>query len=483
MVAAAVTACFVGSPAWPSTGTGVANVAHRGASRAAPENTVASVVRAVADRADIVELDVRLTGDGVPVLLHDASLARTTDVETQFPDRAPWLVGDFSLEEVRRLDAGTWKSGTYAGERVATLDEALAQLSQSPAGVFIEVKDPDAYGWVGGIGATVFGAVVSRWPTAWDGSDTRRVVVQSADARFVEDFAAAYPEVPVGVIQTTLSPDSLPSFADDVEVDQAGLTPERVVAAQAAGLTVGAWTVNDPATMGVLAETVDSITTNDPWRLREVLVVRAATYTRTVWPTADATPPRWSLTTRGQYRGTPVVVEAELDKAAAGGPAAWQRAAVQRWSDGRWLTVAVRGTDAAGRLTAVIAGRADLVVRVVSLDDLTYPLVVSPAQPVPLEKVSTDLRLGGTRRVAPRGAARLTVRWRAAEGRLMSGKAKLLKRHRGEPWRYVRDLTVVDGYVRTTVRPGRRTTFYRARGRATWWRSGAVDDTRVVVVD
>ena len=75
-------------------------IAHRGASLRAPENTLAAFHQAIHDGADAVELDVRLSRDGVPVVLHDASLERTTGVAAQ--------VADVTLDQLRRLDAGAW---------------------------------------------------------------------------------------------------------------------------------------------------------------------------------------------------------------------------------------------------------------------------------------------------------------------------------------------------------------------------------------
>jgi glycerophosphoryl diester phosphodiesterase len=86
----------------------VVNYAHRGASGYAPENTLAAFGLAAELGAQAVELDVRRTLDGALVVLHDATLERTTDAAARFPDRAPWAVGSFTLAEVRTLDAGSW---------------------------------------------------------------------------------------------------------------------------------------------------------------------------------------------------------------------------------------------------------------------------------------------------------------------------------------------------------------------------------------
>src|SRR5262245_33869374 len=91
-------------------------VAHRGASAYAPEHTKAAYELAIAQGADYVEQDLAVTRDGALICLHDDSLERTTDVEQVFPDRfvtdakgaKHWMAGDFTLAEIKRLDAGAW---------------------------------------------------------------------------------------------------------------------------------------------------------------------------------------------------------------------------------------------------------------------------------------------------------------------------------------------------------------------------------------
>src|SRR5207247_1736958 len=92
-------------------------VGHRGAMGYAPENTFASYERAVALGVDAVECDVHLSADGVPVVIHDHTLDRTTD------GRGP--VRDHTLEQLKRLDAGAWRGAEFAGQRLPTLDELL----------------------------------------------------------------------------------------------------------------------------------------------------------------------------------------------------------------------------------------------------------------------------------------------------------------------------------------------------------------------
>ncbi|MBZ5640708.1 MAG: glycerophosphodiester phosphodiesterase [Acidobacteriia bacterium] len=106
-------------------------VGHRGASARAPENTAASLRAGIAAGADAIEIDVRLSADGRVVVLHDATLDRTTD------GQGP-LVG-WSWEDLTRLDAGAWYSPAFAGESLLDLDAALAVV-RGRAHAIVEIK-------------------------------------------------------------------------------------------------------------------------------------------------------------------------------------------------------------------------------------------------------------------------------------------------------------------------------------------------------
>jgi glycerophosphoryl diester phosphodiesterase len=131
------------------------NVAHRGASAYAPEHTLAAYQLAIEMGADYVEQDLAVTKDGVLICLHDGSLERTTNVEELFPDRVStqtiegktrraWLANDFTLAEIKTLDAGSWFNPKFKGEKVPTFDEAV-RLVKGKAGLFPELKVPEIY--------------------------------------------------------------------------------------------------------------------------------------------------------------------------------------------------------------------------------------------------------------------------------------------------------------------------------------------------
>lgn len=131
--------------------TGAFAVAHRGASFYAPEHTMAAYRLALEQHADYVEQDLVITRDRVLVCLHDPTLERTTDVEELYPERYTettvdgqvqrrWYPEDFTLAEIKRLDAGAWFDPSFAGERVPTFQEAI-DLVRGKAGLFPELKN------------------------------------------------------------------------------------------------------------------------------------------------------------------------------------------------------------------------------------------------------------------------------------------------------------------------------------------------------
>ncbi|MBM3501044.1 MAG: hypothetical protein FJX74_20530 [Armatimonadetes bacterium] len=111
-------------------------IAHRGCSEEAPENTVAALRKAAAIPADAVEVDVHVTSDGRPVVIHDATLERTTNGEG--------AVAATSLAQIRSLDAGAWFSEEFAGERVPTLEEAIDATGKAFLAIHVRCHENDS---------------------------------------------------------------------------------------------------------------------------------------------------------------------------------------------------------------------------------------------------------------------------------------------------------------------------------------------------
>ena len=215
----------------------VLNIAHRGASADAPENTLVAVRRAVELGADMVEVDLQRSKDGALVLLHDATLARTTDAALRFPRRGPWRVGDFTLDELRRLDAGGWWSQDHAGERVPTLDQLLDELGPTRVGVQLELKTPSAHpGVVRDLADCLRGRP----------QDSAKVVVQSFDFAAMKELKTRLPEVPVGLLGTPARSNlaALATWADQVNPRHTSIDRDYVQLLDDLGLECRVWTVN-----------------------------------------------------------------------------------------------------------------------------------------------------------------------------------------------------------------------------------------------
>lgn len=136
--APAAPAAYRGAPL-PRVRHRIAVIAHRGGRALAPENTLAAFRKAIALGADYVEVDVRATRDGHLVLMHDASVDRTTN--------GHGAVRDLDLAAIRALDAGSRFGAEYAGERVPTLEEALG-LCRGRIGIYLDHKEaPVAQVW------------------------------------------------------------------------------------------------------------------------------------------------------------------------------------------------------------------------------------------------------------------------------------------------------------------------------------------------
>ena len=110
-------------------------IAHRGFSGRYPENTRIAIEEAIALAVDMVEVDVRLSRDRVPVLQHNPHLDDNSD--------GHGLVQDFTLAELRELDMGAWMNPAHAGQRMVTLDEALGMV-KGRVGVNLDIKTPAA---------------------------------------------------------------------------------------------------------------------------------------------------------------------------------------------------------------------------------------------------------------------------------------------------------------------------------------------------
>lgn len=254
--------------------TRVVTVAHRGSSAAAPENTLAAFRLGVQQGSDLIESDVQRSKDGALVLMHDTTLARTTNVEQVFPDRSPWRVRDFTLEEIKRLDAGSWKSAEFAGEPVPTLDEMVDLVRPSSAGILMELKSPELYP---GIEAEVANEFDDNPGYVTSGTRSERLAVQSFNWDSMRRYKQVQPEVPVGLLGTpaTTQLPELAVWADQVNPSFRSFDAAYVERVHSLGMDILTWTVDGSADMdAVLDRGVDGVITNRPETLESVLRAR-----------------------------------------------------------------------------------------------------------------------------------------------------------------------------------------------------------------
>src|SRR5687767_14575629 len=251
--------CVVMSVPHTSTAAGKKLVVHRGASAYAPEHTLASYKLALQQKADYVEQDLAVTKDLVLICLHDESLERTTNVEELFPDRSTvdtatgrrqWLAVDFTLAEIKRLDAGAWFGPAFAGEQVPTWDEADAAVGDS-AGLYPELKTPALYRARGVDQTALFVASLER--PALGRRPAGSLIVQSFDDQPLRELASGFPVIPRTFLidnrdgarwLTTEGLAEIARFATGIGPAKGLLDgrPEVVRAARAAGLTVTPYT-------------------------------------------------------------------------------------------------------------------------------------------------------------------------------------------------------------------------------------------------
>lgn len=244
-------------------------VAHRGASSTHPENTLPAFEAALELGARAIELDVRLTADGVAVVMHDDEVSRTTD--------GRGFVHELTAAEVAALDAGT----PEAPARVPLLEEVLELLS-GRAAVVLEIKnlpgepsfEPDRESIVG---ATL--AALDR--TRFEGP----ALIVSFNPASIAAARRLAREVATGFL--TMDVDPRPALAHAVQAGHDLVLPgawslaaageEYVREAHAAGVRVGTWTLDDPETVAAFLDLgADAIASNDPGMALAVLAARSA---------------------------------------------------------------------------------------------------------------------------------------------------------------------------------------------------------------
>ncbi|ANI58875.1 glycerophosphodiester phosphodiesterase [Pseudomonas sp. GR 6-02] len=235
------------SPSALATRLGIphpAVIAHRGASFDAPESTAAAYKLARDLGADYLEMDLQRSKDGVLFALHDNNLQRTTDVATKFPERKDSPANEFTIAELKTLDAGSWFNTAYpdrarpgyVGLKILTLDEIIDIAQGNPLhkpGLYIETKEPKQFpgierdlkdklqdrGWLSPTGSKLAKSNLAV------GQGKGKVVLQTFEKSSLELLEKEMPQVPkillLWVGEGSIEPKSKVAFAESGDKDKA----------------------------------------------------------------------------------------------------------------------------------------------------------------------------------------------------------------------------------------------------------------------
>lgn len=234
-------------------------IAHRGASSLAPENTLAAFRKSLELGSDGFELDVQFSKDGKLVVIHDEKVDRTTN--------GKGLVKDFTLAELKELNAGSWFGPEFAGEKIPALDEVLGEFQGSDIQINIEIKSGIIL--YPGIEKAVVSQVRER-------KRENSVIISSFNHYSLVACRQLNPEIPVGILYMAglYEPWNYARNLGCYSIHPLfyGLHPEIIRGCQENGLAIYAWTVNEPFYMSALARGgVNAIITDRPQDLINLL--------------------------------------------------------------------------------------------------------------------------------------------------------------------------------------------------------------------
>jgi glycerophosphoryl diester phosphodiesterase len=232
-------------------------IAHRGNSSVAPENSLPAFQAALDAQADLVELDYFHSSDGVPVVIHDEILDRTTNAEAML-GKPKLLIGDFPAAQLRQLDVGAWFDDNFAGTKLPTLVESL-DLIQASGVTLIERKA---------------GAAQTLVRLLEEKQLIDKVVVQAFDWEFVAACRQLAPRLALGTLSSKPASDEQIRAAAATGADLIVWNHEKIGRAQIAlihqlGKKAWAYTIDDPQRVRqLIAAGLDGIITNKPAEMR-----------------------------------------------------------------------------------------------------------------------------------------------------------------------------------------------------------------------
>lgn len=228
-------------------------IGHRGAGAHAPENTMVSVLRAIEDGADWVEIDVQENADGEVIVIHDSDFMKVAGVSTK--------VWDATNEDLADIDIGSWFSKEFSDQRTPLLQDVLL-AARDTANVIIELK---YYGHDQDLERKTIEIVEAT-------GMQDQIATMSLKYDAVQKMRSLRPTWRTGVLAATSLGDVGGLEGDFIALNQASLTAGVIHRAQTAGKDVYAWTVNDPmSVVRMLWAGVDGLITDDPARMRQVI--------------------------------------------------------------------------------------------------------------------------------------------------------------------------------------------------------------------
>lgn len=235
--------------------------AHRGSSKEAPENTLAAIELAASQMADYAEIDVRSTKDGVVVLMHDDNLRRTTGVDMN--------IWELTYEQVQSLDAGSWLSPEFAGEKIPTLDEVI-KYADGKIMLNIEIKTSENSPEL----------VESVAKIIQDNHFEDSCVISTFNYGVLFRIKALDPEIQTGIIITVaFARYTRLSDVDFYSLNARFLTRDKVEKLHFLGYKVFAWGVDNASTARrMLNIGVDNIITSDPLIAKETVYKASANW-------------------------------------------------------------------------------------------------------------------------------------------------------------------------------------------------------------
>ncbi|MFD3158310.1 glycerophosphodiester phosphodiesterase [Haloimpatiens sp. FM7330] len=233
--------------------------AHRGASGYAPENTLAAFKKAIEMKADGIELDVHLSKDGYLIVMHDEKVDRTTN--------GKGMIKSFTLEELKKLDAGSWYSKEFNNERIPTLEEVLKLIK--PTSLFINLEIKAGYRLYPNIEEKVLN-MLEKYDML------ERSIISSFDHYSLVKIKQLNSKVKTGMLYMSSLFEPW-DYAKSIKVDALHpyyitLTKEFIMGAYSHNLAINTYTVNEESAIKQLAQgKISGLITNYPDKAKKII--------------------------------------------------------------------------------------------------------------------------------------------------------------------------------------------------------------------